>query len=866
MHQSLIIDLSISEEVSLEQIGGKALSLKTLIEAGFPVPKAYVLSSHFFTSWIENLAPLLNTDLTQPEAQQTLRLAALEQTLLPEQEAAINTAKQQLNTSLLAVRSSSAQEDLANASFAGMYKTQLGVPAAQLEWAIRQCFAACFEPHVISYKQTKGFALLPLQLALIIQEQVNSEIAGVGFSINPITNDYDEAVIDASWGQGEAVVSGLVTPDQFIVNKVTEQTLKTQIGSKQQSLLLAEEGGLQAHQTDRSSQQTLNQEQLTTLVQWLKQIESLYQLPVDIEWAYADEHFYLLQARPITTFVPLDPSMQTQPGAPRRLYADAALSKGMTTNAPISALETDLGEYFLTRVLKEQFRISLAPESGIVFYAGGRMYLNFSNILWLNKAQKLAEANRINDALMADILSTIDESFYKAPQRPRWAGLSMVLPGIKTLWHLRKLISTTFKMMLAPDKAEKHYQQSCQTYQQQMTSTVDYSLPYRQFRETYSQQMAEQIFGVSGAALAAGLIAQNLITKVVKKRHRPLAEKLLSGFTGNPVVEMGIAMYELAQQLNQDDIQDLELLAERIKQRNMTVEFLQAWDAFMSRYGMRGPSEMDQSNPRYQDDILILLRPMSFMVDADYDPRSIHKQQVQQRREAFAQIMQQSGWLRRQCLKRLHHLIECFAGSRDMPKHQLVLFNYAMRQRALLLGETLVQRGRLAKADDIFHLKLADIEASEKNSAIDLKNIAQKQAKSIQTLTQQVREFPQVIDSRGRILRPPSQAVDGTLKGTGVSPGKVIGTVKTLHTPHDKPIEAGDILVAYTTDPGWTPLFVNASAIILEVGGILQHGAVVAREFGKPCVTGIDQVMSVLKDGQRIEVDGHHGTLRILND
>lgn len=193
------------------------------------------------------------------------------------------------------------------------------------------------------------------------------------------------------------------------------------------------------------------------------------------------------------------------------------------------------------------------------------------------------------------------------------------------------------------------------------------------------------------------------------------------------------------------------------------------------------------------------------------------------------------------------------------------MFNYAIRKRLLAEGRRLTQEGRLDAVNDIFALQFDDLKAAQ-DITVDLRKIREERTRFQKKLDAHVTLFPPVIDSRGRILRPPPTTdVPGLLSGTPVSPGVVTGPVKVLHTPHEKAVEKGDVLVAYTTDSGWTPLFVNAAAVVLEVGGILQHGAVVAREFGKPCVVGIDQVVAKLKDGQIIKVDGTTGTVHLLS-
>ena len=277
---------------------------------------------------------------------------------------------------------------------------------------------------------------------------------------------------------------------------------------------------------------------------------------------------------------------------------------------------------------------------------------------------------------------------------------------------------------------------------------------------------------------------------------------------------------------------------------------------------------MDLARPPYADDPGLALRQMSFMPidDEGFDPEAAHKRHVQERRRAYEELMTRSGWLRRVLLRRVHRIIDLFAGTRDTPKHQLLPSHLAVRRRCLNEGKRLAQEGRLDAAEDVFDLTFSDLEAAAVDSSLDLRKVRKQRTRFLKMLEAQVTEFPQVIDSRGRILRPPPREErPGELRGMAVSPGVVTGPVKVLRDPHEKPVNKGDVLVAYTTDPGWTPLFVNAAAVVLEVGGVLQHGAVVAREYGKPCVVGIDRLMTKLHDGQRVEVDGTAGVVRLLS-
>ena len=234
------------------------------------------------------------------------------------------------------MRSSSPDEDLENASFAGGYVTVLGVSLDEIEDAVRECFISCLDERVVLYKAQQGIDVHDPRIAVLVQRQIESDVSGVGFSLNPVTNDYDEAVIDANFGLGETVVSGEVTPDHFVVDKPGRNILERHLGSKQVSRWVRPEGGVELREETRGDEAALDDEQVLEISDALGRIEALYGHPVDIEWAYAQGTLHLLQARPITAYFPLSTDMQTKPGAPRRLYLDGNLSDSITSNEPIS--------------------------------------------------------------------------------------------------------------------------------------------------------------------------------------------------------------------------------------------------------------------------------------------------------------------------------------------------------------------------------------------------------------------------------------------------------------------------------------------------------------------------------------------------
>lgn len=864
-------------------VGRKAASLIRMIEGGLPVPPGAILTTVFFAPWFDALqaSPTWARLIAGPPGDwaplcdelkayaRTLSLTAAQRDAL---DAVLRKDRDSGDELRFAVRSSSPDEDLTTSSFAGLYETRLGVRPEDLEDAVRDCFASSLDVRVFTYKAARGVDVWSPRFAVVVQRQIDSEVAGVGFSINPATNDYDEAAIAANWGLGSSVVDGRVSPDSFVVNKVDRELVEETRGDKRISVRIDPAGGTLEREDARAAERTLTDGQLHELTDVICRIEALFEQPVDIEWAYADGRLHLLQARPITTHVPLPSGMVTKPGERRQLYGDAALSKGLTSNAPISALGLDNMESLVTAVLESwvgPLQTHVSPKDALFFFSGVRMYMNYSNMLWLASPATLARSATATDALMAEIVTGIDAKRYRADSRPPWVSVRLLWLVPRALWRLRRFFWNLLQTVLFPEHAHRTYQRKLAAFQGELRAHLDDGLSLDEFRRTYETRLAREIFDVAMPALIAGAIPPGPVVRAQDADGQALANTLTMGATGNVVVEMGLALYRLATLLDRSDFEDLDRLAERIHNRQLPAAFLTAWDDFLSTFGWRGPMEMDVASPRYADDPRLALRQMSFMAvdDERFDPRMAHQRQIDARRRAYEQLLRKLGPVRRVVLRRVYRLIDLFAGSRDSPKHLLVLFNYAVRKRALAEGRRLTREGRLDAAERVFDLTFEELRAASGDATLDLRALSEERMHFRKALEARVRAFPPVIDSRGRILRPPPRDhVPGVLSGMPVSPGIVTGPVKVLHSPHEKRVEKGDVLVAYTTDPGWTPLFVNAAAIVLEVGGALQHGAVVAREYGKPCVVGIDRVVERLHDGERVEVNGTMGTVRRLRE
>ncbi len=883
MISDLVLPFPGNTNASIEQVGGKGYSLLQLINADFPVPPGVILTSEFFAPWIELIIQMPEWRAVQdapPEQWRELCESLKRAAMLPMDEVqrsafeAMHVELAQVTRSqLFAVRSSSAQEDLAGASFAGGYETRLGVKPAEFIDAIRHCFVSMFDERVFAYKLARGMRLSAPSMAVVIQAQINSEVAGVAFSLNPLNNDYDQAVINANWGQGETVVAGLVTPDSWVVNKVTGELVEQSINDKKISRWLQADGQLIDRNDFQTSEACLQPTQIVHLTELLQRVETSFQCPVDIEWAIANDTIYLLQARPVTAFVPLPEKLLTHPGERRRLYIDIALSSGLTMNAPISPMGLDVFQ----RLASDLSRIVFGgdghlPEGddSLLLLEGGRMYLDVSNAMWLGGPRVMAKKLEMADAMMARTLNAVDPKVYKSKRKPQWARLSGLWRIPFVMWRVRRLVANTLLPFFAPKSMHEKISRQLDAYESELSADTDLSLSLQDYWDRYVTSRLDTLFKVSMAGVGPGVMAVQAFTHLadrITRQDTHLQNKLDRGFDGNVVVAMTIAMHRLAKRVPAEMQRDAGALEQYLNARFFPSPFLDDWKSFVREFGFRGPMEMDVAHPRYADAPLIALKQMAAMSidDSNYDPVASSQRQVEQRRTAAATVIHRAGPIRRVILKRLHQVIDLFAGMRDTPKQHLLMTMHGLRQRLVLEGERLHQQGRIDTPDHVFDFNFDELIRADADATFDLRSIRTGRLKYYERLAKQVINFPPVIDSRGQILRAPRGVQrEGEFSGVGLSSGIVSGFARTLRSPHEKPLLKGEILIAYTTDPGWTPIFSNAAAVVLEIGGALQHGAVVARELGLPCVAGIEGITTAIKDGQLIEVDGSAGTVRLI--
>jgi len=854
---------------SLSQVGGKGLSLIQGTQKELPVPPGFILSVAFFNAWFQELKKMkVWENFIHPEKYNlkqscdSLKKHALKLSFTKYQEQELYKALDLYpKETLFAVRSSSPEEDLEGSSFAGGYETVPGVSHHNIKEAIRKTFASCLDYRVTVYKHENGFDTTQPKIAVIIQEQIASEIAGVGFSLNPVTNNYDEAVFTANWGLGETVVSGNATPDTYIVDKVLMHVKDKKLGEKQTSIWLLPKGGTKEEKDKRHNEFTLPDDHIIELTKLVKKVESFYEKPMDIEWAFMKEKLFLLQARPITSFIPLAEELQTNPGERKRLYLDMTISlQGI--NHPLSVMATSFFKDLLRIVGNTFFNRDLSQDSNKApaLVSNGRIYLHLSFfLLILNNKKRLVSFIHQFDPLAALALSEIDTNEYRSH-----SNKLIVLPWKLSL-KLPRVAYRIYKARHNPSRMNLQTQKELKQFINEAKTIAEKDIPLTQLADELLYALINHAIIRTVPLFITSLFVKSELMKLAGKENATLLEEFDKALPNNITTEMGLALFHVSQLVPQNITK--EQLLKGIEQKNLPESFLAAWQDFLETYGFRGPEEIDIAAPRYRENPVMLLDTLLTLKQSKENTREKFEENRKRREEAFENVYQK---MRTQNLshaehfKSLYKIYETFAGYREAHKYYAVFVLDLLRQKILQKANLLYDEKRLDTIEQIFDLTLKQLDDSQKDISINLKEIAIKNKLFIDKLAK-IPDLPTMIDSRGKIIKPhPKRAKEGEIQGMPVSSGIARGKIKVLHSPTEKPFLKGEILVAKATDPGWTPLFINASAVILEVGGVLQHGALVAREYGLPCVTGVENATTLFKDGTVVEVDGSEGIIRLI--
>ena len=859
------------------EVGGKGYSLIKMTRGGFPVPAGMVLNVRFFDEWIDALMKMKELHLNASDSDDQLLKKTLELqkcakafALSQRQQAELHEKLKQLNppeNRMYAVRSSSPEEDMQGASFAGMYETYLGVRTDQLEKRIRDVFVSCMDFRVVAYKRQKGFDFTQYAIAVVVMSQINSDVAGVAFSLNPLNNCYDEVVINANFGLGESVVSGETVPDQLVVDTCNRNILSKKIGDKSLAVTLDDNGGTITFNKETSAHAALSDEQILAVSDMVKKAETYYGMPMDTEWAYENNKLYMLQARPITGYIPLHPVFQTEPGEPKKLYLDMTLiEQGFQT--PLSVMGTDCFRELTDAMGVSAAGIHVAGEPGDFLYgAGGRAYINLSTELLLESQDKTAGEYEGLDTYAAQVIRDADMTPYRVHYTAKG-----ILQGIKGLFLAGFKSYDTLQGILKgkkhPEQLREFIDKKGAEFMEEIDRLDSEPLSFKDFSHQALRKQADLMIHVTIPSLIDAEAAKGGIKKLIEEGYGEAltdeADKIDRGLPHNITMEMSRCIYDLMRLLDPQDLQSVEGLKKKILKRDMPEKFLTQWDDFMHRFGFRGPREVDVKTPRYRDAPEIVIEQMQNYrgLPEEDSPRAIMERQAAERERAYDILLEKLNPKDEKKLEKHYQVLVNLGGYREIHKYFLVYAGEKIRYKALDVARQFMDTGRLDAVNDIFYLTMDEAQQAIDDETLDIRRMVIHH-KEYMSMAEKVDNFPPVIDSRGKILRPKhKEAKPGEIIGDPVSAGKVSGRVVIINHVGEKEIHKGDILVAKAADPGWTPLFINAAGVLLEVGGMLQHGSLIAREYGIPCIAGIQKLTELLKDGDLVEMDGSNGIVK----
>lgn len=883
----LVVGLEQVRATDLPLVGGKAANLGELTAAGFQVPPGFCVTTAAFDcfmaaypkqqSLLQRLATLSPDDLESVRhLGAEVRRELHETPIPPSLAAAVVAAWRALGDEYAyAVRSSATAEDQPDSSFAGQQDTYLNVRGeADLLASVRNCWASLFTDRAILYRLQRRVDNQHVRIAVVVQRMVEPQVAGILFTADPVTNQRDLLSIDASFGLGEALVSGLVSADLYQVDKRQMQIVKRQVADKQLQILASPRGGVrqEALAADQRQQAALRDDQILALARIGTKIEQHYGRPQDIEWAIRDQQIFVLQARPITTLFPVPKPAPSDDAL--HAYFSFGHFQMMTDAMPDLALS-------IIRMMMPVGRPPHEYENPYVATAGGRVYMDLSAILRHRLVgQRLPYALANADQLAAQAVGQLI-------QRPEFQQRGQAAPTLTLLRWGRAIFGKAVAHVFISNLTDiASWGQQLMDSQLAQAEAQLAAAPTAAARlKLIHQQMAVAFTAIVGQwfpYVVAGLLAPGLLRRILAKmaaQDQQVAANLLAvarGAEGNVVNEMNLGVADLADLVRQSPalLQQLSQTAVPVEQRLTAAatmsggtEFLTAWRAFLARYGTRAPAELDLSRPRWYEDPTSLLQMVlsNAQHGAAGAQRAQTRQWIAEGDAAAVRLVEASkrgvwGWLRAPLVKRLTRATRQLLPTREHHKFWIVRLFGLIKPVLLTFGQQLVAEGRLDQVEDVWFLSFPElVKLSESPTGPRAGLIAERRAafQRYQTLTP-----PRIITNTGEIPTAnvaQTDAPPGVLVGSPVSAGVVEGIARVILDPQQALVKPGEILVAPFTDPAWTPLFINAAGLVTEVGGYMTHGSVVAREYGIPAVVGVVDATKRIRNGQRISVDGVRG-------
>lgn len=828
------------EACQLERSGGKGANLALLTQKGFPVPPGFIVTADAYREFIKGANRLDSAingfaleDAAKLQAQAAQLRAELAQIPLPDQvrDAVLQSLKSFPADAAFSVRSSSTFEDLAGAAFAGQHDTYLNIRGAESILAhIRDCYASLWQDRAISYRTRLGFDHREATMAVVVQTMIPSDISGVGFTINPISGNIDEMLVNANFGLGESVVSGEGAIDQFILSR--DGNLKSsEIGEKSERVIHTEHGTAAITvDLETANQSSMNEVQLAELADLMRRVEAAYQFPQDIEWAMHDGKLWLLQSRPVTTIPP-------------RWTRDESAERFPNVITPLA---WEMVEDGFHQSLNHSFRLMGYPPFT------GKWFAMFDHYIYGNQ-----NAVEIYGRRMPFSIHSLEELEAVIPYlRDNYAWVQdLPLEWSRDLDHYLLSLGE----LNAEDLSGKSVPEVWEYVRRVNKLGSDYFLPniaisitqrtlYRLFHGlllmlTGNQQEAAALFDtlIAHTETKTGIVNKELASMANAIRQNLPLHRLISSHDSKTIIA--------------DNMLDAY------------AEFSERFNKFLRDHGHR-EVDFDPYHPTWKEAPWIVLDNLKLMSresapqDQRAKEREIKLKMQATELELYERIPQRLHFFFHEILR----LVRVYTTLDDVEHYHTTRLTLPLRKGLRRLGELLVSYGVLSDPMDVFFAHYQPLNDAVSRNETDVWKMLAKSIADEKSAYLLQRDQPAKWSLNDSCEGVDTDIQDDTLQGLAGSAGVAEGPVYIINSPDDfAKFPRGAVLVARTTNPAWTPLFYNACAVITESGGPLSHGAVTAREMQIPAVMSVRNVLQSLINGQRVRVDGKNGTVKLLD-
>ncbi|MDU4696956.1 MAG: phosphoenolpyruvate synthase [Paenibacillus sp.] len=870
--KAMVIGLRELDQAQLADVGGKGLNLIKLSSMdSIQVPDGFIVTTAAYQQAIEQqesyrtlvdkLMQLQPGDVAEiGKISRQIRQCLVEAVIPPEVAKEVSSHLSRFDRNqAYAIRSSATAEDLPLASFAGQQDSYLNIIGYEsILDHLRKCWASLYTDRAVIYRMRNGLNHRQISISVIIQQMVFPQASGIMFTADPVSSHRKILSIDAGYGLGEALVSGLVSADGY---KVKEgRIIEKRIPDKTLAVYGRNEGGIETKdiELDQQKAQVLTDEQILRLDRIGRRIEAFFGQPQDIEWCLTEDAFYIVQSRPITTLFPIPEETDQS----NRVYISVGHQQMMTD--PI-------------RPLGLSFYLLLTPAP--MRTAGGRLFVDVTPMLAAPGSREMIldtighSEPLIKDALMT-ILDRDDFIPTTSPAPKDGAAVQRKAPvsagndpfGIEQ------------NPSIVSDLRERT-QVSIEALKQHIRGKSGPEL--MDFIKEDTSEVKKILFDPqSSAVIMAGMNASKWINEKMNEwlGEKNAADSISQSVPGNITSEMGLALMDVADEVR--PYPEIVAYLEQVKDNRFLNELARfeggekvrtAIQRFLNKYGMRCPGEIDITRTRWVESPVMLL-PLILGNIKQFEPHASQRKFEQGRQGALNKEQEllkrlrelPDGEQKAQETKRMIDFVRNFSGFREYPKYGMISRYFIYKQALLEEGERLAQAGGISDKEDIYYLTFEELCETVRTNRLDRELITQRKDayEHYEKLVP-----PRVMTSDGEIIRGNYQRENipaNAMVGLPVSSGVVEGRARVIINMEDVVLEEGDILVTTFTDPSWTPLFVSVRGLVTEVGGLMTHGSVIAREYGLPAVVGVEHATQRIKDGQRIRVNGTEGFIEFI--